>query len=176
MASSRPSAIWPPTEWRSSSMASAPAPSSAAGMAAATRCRRVTPATSRARPCNTASAISASVRALRDRCRARGQREQQRDGPRPAGLVARAQAGPVVTVEVLVERDQVVPVRIALEGLAAAEHRPAAVLVLGEGPRQAPCELGRHVGEVQLAARAGRAFDSPTVAVVAVQLQECAQD
>src|SRR4051794_39919647 len=171
MASSRPSAIWPPTEWRSTSIASAPAPSSAAGMIAATRCRRVTPATSRARPWRTGLAIGSSVRPLRNRRRARGQRQQERDRPGPAGLVARAQAGPVVTVEVLVERDQVVPVRIALEGLAAAEHRPAAMLVLGEGPRQAPCELGRHLGEVQLAARAGRALDRPTVAVVAVQLQ-----
>src|SRR3954471_2180193 len=155
MASSRPSTIWPPREWRSTSMASAPAPSSAAGMAAATKCRRVTPATSRARPGNTASAISASVRALRDGRRARGQRNQQRDGSGPAGLVARAQAGSVVAVEVLVERDQVVPVRIALERLAAAEHGPAAVLVLGEGPRQAPRDLGRHFAQVQLAARAG---------------------
>ena len=41
----------------------------------------------------------------------------------PPGLVARAEARPVVPVEVLVEEDQVAPVRVVLELRRAAVHR-----------------------------------------------------
>src|SRR6266536_1190104 len=46
---------------------------------------------------------------------------------RPAGLMAGADSGPVIAVEVLVEQDEIFPVRIVLKFLHAAEHRPAAV-------------------------------------------------
>jgi hypothetical protein len=42
------------------------------------------------------------------------------DDPGPAGLMAGTQAGPVVAVEVLVEQDEVAPVRVFLELLRAA--------------------------------------------------------
>ena len=51
------------------------------------------------------------------------------DDPGPAGLVARADAGAVVAVEVFEELDAIAPVRVFLELLRAAVHRPAAVLV-----------------------------------------------
>ena len=60
-----------------------------------------------------------------------------RDDPGPAGLVARAEAGAVVAVEVFVEQDVVAPVRIVLELLGAAVHRPPAVLVAQEDAREA---------------------------------------
>ena len=66
--------------------------------------------------------------------------------------MARAEAGAVVTVEVLVEEQQVVPVRVVLELLDAAEHGPATVLVLGERPGEPGRDLRRHVAEMQLVA------------------------
>ena len=41
----------------------------------------------------------------------------------PAGLVARADPGAVVAVEVFVEWDQITPVRVVLEFFRAAENR-----------------------------------------------------
>ncbi len=51
--------------------------------------------------------------------------QQAGDDPRPTGLVAGAEAGPVVPVEVLVEEDQVTPVRILLELRGASVDRAA---------------------------------------------------
>src|SRR5262245_29233767 len=50
------------------------------------------------------------------------------DGPRPAGLMARAEAGAVVAVEVLVEQDEIAPVRILLELRAPSVDRPPPIL------------------------------------------------
>ena len=61
--------------------------------------------------------------------------------PGPAGLVARAKAGAVVAVEVLVEEDVVAPVRVVLELLRAAVDRPAALVVAQEDRAEAVGEL-----------------------------------
>ena len=58
--------------------------------------------------------------------------EQRRDEPGPAGLVAGAEPGAVVAVEVLVEEDQVAPVRIVLELRRAAVDRPPPIGVAQE--------------------------------------------
>ena len=60
---------------------------------------------------------------------------------RPSGLVAGAEAGAVVAVEVLVERNVVAPVRVLLELLRAAEHRPPAALVAQEDALQTSRDL-----------------------------------
>src|SRR5437879_967716 len=63
----------------------------------------------------------------------RGRRKQMHhagDNAGPASLMAGAEAGPVVAVEVFVEQDQVTPVRVFLELLRAAVDRPPAILVL----------------------------------------------
>src|SRR5947209_10257780 len=96
--------------------------------------------------------------------------EELGDEAGPARLVARADAGAVVAVEVLVEQNHVAPVRVALELLRVAEDRPAAVLAAQEDPREAPRELGRHLPEVQLCAGAGRALDLQAVAVEVLEL------
>src|ERR1700756_1669453 len=57
--------------------------------------------------------------------------------------MAGADPGAVVAMEVLVEQEQVVPVRVALELLDPAEHRPPARLVLGERRDQSPADLPR---------------------------------
>src|SRR5689334_18554078 len=59
---------------------------------------------------------------------------EPRDDAGPAGLVAGAQAGTVVAVEILVEQQVIAPVRVVLEDLRAAVHRAAAVLVFQEDP------------------------------------------
>ena len=109
-------------------------------------------------------------------CSAPAEHEQQRDGAGPAGLVAGADAGAVVAVEVFVERDQVVPVRVGLELLYSAVDRPASVLVVGERRRQARGDFGGDLEQVHLLPRAGGALDFELVAVVAVQLSQPAQD
>src|SRR5262245_64755111 len=48
-------------------------------------------------------------------CARAEQMHTPRDDTGPPGLVARAEARPVVTVEVLVEQDEIAPVRILLE-------------------------------------------------------------
>ena len=55
--------------------------------------------------------------------------DQVRDQSRPSGLVIGAEPGAVVAVEVLVEEQQVAPVRILLELLGAAVDPPPAVRV-----------------------------------------------
>ena len=55
----------------------------------------------------------------------------------PAGLVAGAEAGAVVAVEVFVEQDVIAPMRVGLELVGAAEHGTAAVLVAKKEPGQA---------------------------------------
>ena len=44
----------------------------------------------------------------------------------PAGLVAGADAGAIVAMEILVKQDVVAPVRVVLEAFGAAIDRPAA--------------------------------------------------
>ena len=47
------------------------------------------------------------------------------DEPGPAGLMACADPGSIVTVEVLVEKNKVAPVRVDLKDLHAPVDRPA---------------------------------------------------
>ena len=68
--------------------------------------------------------------------------------PGPAGLVAGAQPGAVVAVEVLVEQDVVAPVGIGLELLRAAVDGSPAVLVTQEDPGEPVGDLLAHLEEV----------------------------
>jgi len=58
--------------------------------------------------------------------------DQVGDQARPPGLVRGAEPGAGVAVEVLVERDEVVPGWVRLELLVMAEDWPPAVAVVGE--------------------------------------------
>ena len=104
------------------------------------------------------------------------QLHQARDEPRPAGLVAGAEARAVVAVEVFVEQDVVAPVRVVLELGDPAIDRPAPLVVAQEDARKPRRELLRHLEQVHHAARTGRAFDLECVAVVEVILRERADD
>src|SRR5262245_24463913 len=61
----------------------------------------------------------------------------------PARLVARADAGAIVAVKVLVEEDQIPPVRIFLELRGATVDRAAAIGATDEDADHAPRELVR---------------------------------
>src|SRR5712692_8329823 len=78
------------------------------------------------------------VRRARSRCSLPALLQELRDEPRPARLVAGADAGAVVAVEVLVERDQAAPVRVALEDLRAAVDGTAPVGAGQEEPAEPP--------------------------------------
>ncbi len=54
----------------------------------------------------------------------------------PTGLVARADPGAVVAVEVFVERDQIVPVRVVLEFFRAAEYGSSLIRTVQEDAHQ----------------------------------------
>src|SRR3954453_8410653 len=79
-----------------------------------------------------------------------------RDDAGPAGLVARAQAGAVVTVEVLVKEHVIAPVRVLLKHLGAAVNGAAAVFVFQEDSGDAARYLLGHLVQVHLLAQAGR--------------------
>src|SRR6185437_8816665 len=78
-----------------------------------------------------------------------------RDETRPTGLVRRPQAGSGVAVEVLVEPQLVVPVRIGLEQLVAAEDRPATGGVVAEGADQLVVQIDGHLSQRPLGSGAG---------------------
>src|SRR5262245_35557874 len=88
----------------------------------------------------------------------------------PAGLMAGADTGAGVAVEVFMERDQVVPVRVALEVVVRAEHGPAPLGIAYEDRRESARELLRHVPQGHQAARAGRAFHLVSVSEIVMKL------
>src|SRR5260370_13534584 len=65
------------------------------------------------------------------------------DDPGPSGLVACSEAGPVVTMEVLVEEEVVAPVCVLLKLARSPVDRPPAILVPQKhAGHQAPALLG----------------------------------
>src|SRR5581483_12197645 len=95
-------------------------------------------------------------------------KDQVRDEPRPAGLVRGAEARAGVAVEVLVERDQVLPGGVARRQAIGAEHRARAVLAAQEERDEPARQLVGDLREVQLHAGAGRALDREAGAEEAV--------
>src|SRR6476659_35255 len=61
--------------------------------------------------------------------------------PGPSGLVTGADTGAVVAVEVLVEENQIAPVRVGLELFRAAIDRSLALLVSEKDLRESPGQL-----------------------------------
>src|SRR5215471_2570074 len=70
-----------------------------------------------------------------------GAKDEVGDQRGPARLVAGADAPAGVTVEVLVEGQQVVPVPVGLEEAGVAEDRAAAILVVEEDRNQTAGEV-----------------------------------
>src|SRR5207244_7186579 len=73
------------------------------------------------------------------------------DDSRPAGLVARAEAGPVVAVEVFVEQQAIAPVRVVLELLGPTVDGTPTVLVAQEHVGQSSRDLPGYLIQVHAA-------------------------
>ena len=70
----------------------------------------------------------------------------------PAGLMAGTDAAPVITVEVLVKRDVITPVRIVLKGHIGTKYRSASLLVTQKDVREATRQLFRDLTQRQFRA------------------------
>src|SRR5689334_23128117 len=81
------------------------------------------------------------------------------DDPGPTGLVAGADAGAVVAVEVFVKENVVAPVGIVLELARAAIDGSMPVLVFEEDVAKATGDFLGDLEEVELTARAGGEVD-----------------
>lgn len=88
----------------------------------------------------------------------------------PAGLVTGAEPGARVAVEILEKQHIIAPKRIVLQQLVVAPHRASSGAVAHKDTGQAPRQLVGDLGEGQIYARPGRAFDSKIVAVVMKKL------
>ena len=70
--------------------------------------------------------------------------DQLGDEPGPAGLMACADPGSIVTVEVLVEKNKVTPVGIALKNLGCAGDRATALLIAQKDADEPPGDFRGH--------------------------------
>src|SRR5215475_12078680 len=91
------------------------------------------------------------------------------DQTSPSGLMARSQAGSVITVEVFVEQEVVSPVRIGLKFLRAAINRPAARPITEKDPDQSLTDFMGHFKEIHFLARPGGTFNLEAVAVIEIE-------
>ena len=82
----------------------------------------------------------------------------------PAGLVGGAGTAAGVAVEVLVEGQQVVPIRVGLEEAGVAEDRAAAAGVVEEDRDETAGEVVGQDSQGDLASRAGGVLDADVVA------------
>src|SRR5262249_28180873 len=88
----------------------------------------------------------------------------------PSGLVACADARSRVAVEVLVEQDEVLPVRGVLVQSGSGVHGTASLGVLHEDPRHAPRNLRGYFPQRHQIAGAARTFDLKFVAEIVMEL------
>src|SRR5580765_1299576 len=105
------------------------------------------------------------------RCDARKHIERARYDSGPAGLVAGSQPGAIVPVEVFVEQNVVLPVRIVLELLSSAVYRPSAVGIAEENARQPASKLFSHLEQRHEFHRASGTFELKVIAVELVKVQ-----
>src|SRR5262245_56176675 len=94
------------------------------------------------------------------------------DNAGPARLVIGAETGPIVAVEVLIEQDQITPVRILLKLANPPIDRPPTILVFEEYACQPAADLFGNLVQGHLSSRARRALDFEIVAVVKVVLEQ----
>src|SRR5580700_4124026 len=86
----------------------------------------------------------------------------------PAGLVTRAEAGAIVSMEVFIEEQQVPPVRIALEKFGAAGNGAAAVFATNENMNEAARNFGSHFPKIGFAPCTSREFDFEVFTIIVV--------
>ena len=103
--------------------------------------------------------------------------EQRGDEASPPGLMAGPEPGSVVAMKVLVEQDQVAPVRIVLEDRSGPVNRPLPVCIAEERARRSGVSVPFATSNsVMLLPRPGRALDGELVTVEAVQVQQRPDD
>src|SRR5262249_46760388 len=88
------------------------------------------------------------------------------DEGRPAGLVAGADGRSRVAVEILVEGNQIVPVRIGLKQLVSTEDRAPTVRVVEQDSRQPLGNLRGNLRQRHHLAGSARTFDSVRLAEI----------
>src|SRR6266540_4103129 len=98
------------------------------------------------------------------------------DDSSPSRLVARAEAGPVVAVEVLVEQEQVAPVRVLLKLARPPVDRPPALAVAEKDAGQPARDLLGDLIQGHAPTGARGTFDRELVAVVTVVVYQGTDD
>jgi len=86
----------------------------------------------------------------------------------PAGLMACSNSRAIVPVKILIEKDEIAPVRIALKKLVRACHGPAAVRITQENVDEPPGNFGGDLPEIRFGAGTRRALHFKILAVVVV--------
>src|SRR4051812_7922550 len=94
----------------------------------------------------------------------------------PAGLMAGTEAGAVVAVEVLVEREVITPVRVLLKLAGTSVDRPPTLVVPQKDTGQPARDLLGDLIQVHEPARARGTFDGELIAVEGVILQQAPDD
>src|SRR3954470_7239040 len=97
---------------------------------------------------------------------------QPRDDSRPPGLMARPETRAVVAVEVLVEQEQIAPVRIGLKLRRSSVDGAMSVAVAQEDGGEAARDFLRDLIERHLPARSRGTFDGEVVSVIRVVLEQ----
>src|SRR6516165_1410133 len=98
--------------------------------------------------------------------------DERGNGPGPPRLMAGADAGTVVAMEVFIEQQIVPPVRIPLKLVATTENRPPPVSVAQENAGQAIGNFACYLEQVDQSSGAGRALDFEVAAVIGVEVQQ----
>ncbi len=97
---------------------------------------------------------------------------QLRDHARPSGLVAGSDSSSRVTVEILVEQDQVAPMGVRLKLLQIPEHRSAAFFISKEYTCHAARKFSRYFPQSHHLSRSGWKLNLKVVAKVVMELLE----
>src|SRR5215471_10677381 len=98
------------------------------------------------------------------------------DDTGPAGLMAGAEAGAVVAVKVLVERQVITPVWVLLKRAGTPVDWPSAMVVPQKDADQPALDLLGDLIQIHLSARARGTFDREIIAVISVILQQAPDD
>jgi hypothetical protein len=99
-----------------------------------------------------------------------------RDDACPASLMARADSASVISVEVLIEKDQLLPIRIVLKLLRSSVNRAPTVLITCKDGAQSSGELLCNLPECQEAPRSRWALDLVVFTEIVMELLDSFDD
>ena len=102
--------------------------------------------------------------------------DQQGDDAGSTRLVAGADAGTVVAVEILVEEDVILPIRIFLELFGSSVNRAPAVPIPQENTGESSSDFFGHFEQSHVPSGASWAFHLKVVAVELIQVQQSAYE